>query len=131
MNNGDEYSERVTRGGSEPAPGYGELRDKLRRQLNPEEIEENEVGAKQSKLNLDCTLVTYPMMAVLAKVLHEGKHYDTPGQAPNWQSISNNDHLNHAINHIFLYLGYGEEEDLHHAYTRMAMAVHIQNCEAT
>ncbi len=70
------------------------------------------------------------MIATLAKVLHEGKHYDTPGQPPNWKLIGSKDHLNHCINHIFMYLEYNNMEDLEHAYCRLAMAIDTKTYEA-
>ena len=86
-----------------------------------DEIVTNEQGGKQSKVpfRLDVT----PPFALLAigEVLSTGseKYGDW-----NWLNIPTNDHLNHALGHIFAYIsGQEQQMNLRHAATRMLFAL--------
>jgi hypothetical protein len=88
-----------------------------------EEIDTNERGGKQSKLDVRYDLMPPDAMERLAQVLAEGAKKYSP---KNWMLIDSDDHINHALNHIFKYLG-GEVDDDHigHALCRMMMAVQM------
>ena len=98
----------------------------LREQVETGKKVTNKLGASQSELLADYTLVTYNMITTLAKVLQSGRHYDKPGEGPSWLLIGTGDHLNHCIHHLYAYMADGEIEDLEHAFTRLAMAVHLE-----
>lgn len=87
----------------------------------------NESGGKQSKLEYRFDLIDPKSLFAIAKVMHEGAQKYEPD---NWRKISVNDHLNHAISHIYAYLA-GDKQDDHmeHAATRLLMgvAIHLEN----
>jgi len=87
-------------------------------------IETQANGAKQSAINMDFTLMDGPAMFALASVLAYGaKKYERD----NWRKISTNDHLNHALTHIFAFLSNDKQDDhLEHAFCRLMMAVASQ-----
>lgn len=81
----------------------------------------NEHGAKQSALPYRFDLVPPRAAFALAEVMAQGaKRY----AKDNWRGIALDDHLNHALAHIFGYMA-GDRSDPHleHALTRLAMAV--------
>jgi len=86
----------------------------------------DESGSSQSELLADYTKISYTMITTLAKVLYEGARYDEEGEPPNWLGISEKDHLNHCVHHIYSFLACGELEDIEHAFCRLAMAVHME-----
>ena len=84
-------------------------------------------GGKQSRLDYRFDLIDAKAMFDLARVMHEGaKKYEKD----NWRKISTDDHLNHALSHIWAHLA-GDKQDNHlgHALTRvmMALAVNLQD----
>lgn len=83
----------------------------------------NLAGGKQSHIARSYTLVPPNALAEVASVLHSGaKKYGVD----NWKLILVDDHLNHVLNHIFLYLADNEtEHHLSHAATRMMMALEL------
>lgn len=87
----------------------------------------NLAGGKQSLLSRDFTLIPPEALSQVARVLHDGaKKYDKD----NWKLIHANDHINHALNHIYLHLsGNMQEDHLAHAATRMLMALELQTTE--
>lgn len=84
----------------------------------------NSAGGVQSQLKRDFTLVPQDALAEVARVLYNGsKKYGSE----NWRQIPTKDHLNHAMNHISLYLaGNAKEDHLSHATTRMMMALEME-----
>ena len=90
--------------------------------LSPDaEITVNEKGAKQSKLAVDFTLLDANAMFALAKVMYEGS---LKYEKDNWRGISTEDHLNHALAHIYAHLaGDVQDDHLEHAFCRLMMAV--------
>ena len=87
----------------------------------------NEKGAKQSASPYRCDLLDGKAILKLSEVLAYGarKYGDN-----NWRGITLEDHLNHALVHIFAYLaGDTQDEHLSHGLCRMMMAVAVE--EAT
>lgn len=80
----------------------------------------NKEGGNQSQLKHAYTLVPLNSLAEVAQVLHTGA---SKYGIDNWKLIPTDDHLNHALHHIFLHLaGNTTENHLAHATTRMMMA---------
>jgi hypothetical protein len=83
----------------------------------------NIAGGKQSHITRAYTLVPPNALAEVASVLHSGA---SKYGVDNWKLIPVDDHLNHVLNHIFLYLAGNEQEHhLSHAATRMMMALEL------
>ncbi len=84
----------------------------------------NEAGAKQSAVPYRCDLLPARATLAVAAVLHEGaeKYGDD-----NWKGIPVQEHLNHALTHIFAFLA-GDIQDKHleHAACRLLMAVELK-----
>jgi hypothetical protein len=88
-------------------------------------ITTDSTGASQSATSLRFDLIPAIELAEIAKVLAEGEvKYPSRDGVPNWHGISTNDHLNHALQHIYAYLG-GDRSDSHlaHAATRLIFAM--------
>jgi hypothetical protein len=88
-------------------------------------ITTDSTGASQSATSLRFDLIPAIEIAEIAKVLAEGEvKYPSRDGVPNWHGISTNDHLNHALQHIYAYLG-GDRTDSHlaHAATRLIFAM--------
>jgi hypothetical protein len=90
--------------------------------LGPDaEIVTNENGGRQSKVEFACHLLDGPAILELAKVLQYGA---TRYERDNWRLISQEDHINHALVHLFAYLSGDEQDDhLEHAFCRLMMAL--------
>lgn len=88
------------------------------------EIETNKYGGKQSRLNRRYDLIPPIALEVAAAALHHGavKYGEN-----NWKQITTNEHVNHALNHLFEFLkGADESEDhLAHALVRIMFAYHV------
>lgn len=84
----------------------------------------NELGGGQSLLPYRFDLVDPAAMFQLAYVLDHGarKYGDD-----NWRAISTHEHVNHALAHVYAFLA-GDTQDSHleHAFTRLMMAVAIE-----
>lgn len=81
----------------------------------------NELGGKQSRLDYRFDLVDPLTMFTLARILNEGavKYGEY-----NWEKISLNDNLNHALSHIYAYLaGDSQDDHLGHAFCRLMFAL--------
>lgn len=84
----------------------------------------NENGGKQSKLEYRFDLIDAKALFAVARVMHEGAQ---KYEKDNWRKIDVNDHLNHAISHIYAYLAGDEQDDhLEHAATRLLMALGVK-----
>lgn len=80
----------------------------------------NQYGGKQSFIEGDYTQLPFRAIRRLAITLQRGgKKYGRN----NWKKIDCNDHLNHAIRHILLFAEFGDTEDLHNAFCRLAMVI--------
>lgn len=92
-------------------------------------VEVNENGGRQSKLSYRFDLIDSKAIFALAKVLREG--FEKYGK-DNWRKIGVDDHLNHALSHIYAHTG-GDEQDDHieHAFTRLMMATAVYLAEVT
>lgn len=83
----------------------------------------NTNGGRQSELKARFDLIDPEAALVLAQVLHEGAEVYGEGQ-DNWRRIPVNDHLNHAVAHVYRHLGGDTSEDhLGHAFCRLMFAV--------
>jgi hypothetical protein len=81
----------------------------------------NEAGAKQSATLYRADLLPAAATLAVAGVLKHGadKYGDN-----NWRGIPVDDHLNHAMVHVFAYLAGDKQDDhLEHAACRMLMAL--------
>lgn len=93
--------------------------------VGPEaEVVENEYGGKQSRTIAALHLLDPEVILALGKVLQKGEKYGRD----NWRRISCEEHLNHALNHIFAALaGDTQDEHLEHALCRIHFAVAKKN----
>jgi len=91
------------------------------------ETETNEAGGSQSKLVARFDLIPAVPLFDVAVVLGEGAKKYGVG---NWQLICTNDHLSHALAHIFAYLA-GDRSDSHlsHAVCRVLFAAYTSTKE--
>jgi hypothetical protein len=84
-------------------------------------IDTNELGGKQSRLERRFDLISPIALQRLAHVLWYGaiRYGDD-----NWKGIFVEDHLNHAIDHVYAFLtGDTDEDHLGHAFCRLMMAL--------
>lgn len=81
----------------------------------------NKQGGAQSEVFYRFDLIDAPALFTLAKVLDEGaKKYGEN----NWRKIGSQDHINHALIHLYAYLaGDNQDEHLEHAFTRIMFAL--------
>lgn len=83
---------------------------------------ENEKGGVQSRLEYSFNLLDPKAMFAIAKVMYQGeqKYKDRD----NWKRINSEDHINHALVHIYAHLaGDAQDDHLEHAFCRLMMAV--------
>jgi hypothetical protein len=96
--------------------------------LNPKDCDISKNGGKHSRLEYRFDLIDPGAIFKLAGVLHEGslKYSDE-----NWRSVTQKEHLNHTLCHIFAHLaGDSQEDHLVHALCRIMMAVSVGNTGA-
>jgi len=87
-------------------------------------VKENKEGGKQSNIPYRFDLIDAPALFNMASVYREGAEKYEPD---NWRKISVEEHLNHALAHIYAYLaGDYQEDHLGHAQCRMNMAKAVQ-----
>lgn len=96
--------------------------------MQDDTIETLDNGAVQSKLPYLLANIPTEAMLSIGKVLYEGvQKYAKPGEDStdaNMRAIPVKSHLNHALVHIYNYLGgHTEEDDLAHALVRVMYAV--------
>lgn len=76
---------------------------------------------KQSRIDVAFDLICPDALFALARVLQEGREKGRTTEG--WKSIPTEDHLNHALMHIYGHLGGDRQEDhLQHAFCRLMMA---------
>ena len=81
-------------------------------------------GAKQSKVQERFDLLDGKAMFRLAGVIGYGAERYGPN---NWRGIPLEDHINHALMHLFAYLaGDTQDDHLGHALCRLHMAVAVE-----
>jgi hypothetical protein len=87
----------------------------------------NEKGGRQSYIKVAYVLMDSYAMNQMAQVLwHGANKYGVD----NWKLIHSKDHVNHAMNHIFLWLaGDKTENHLVNAFTRLMFAVAMEKQE--
>ena len=88
------------------------------------EVVENENGGKQSDTPYGFHLLPISALFDAAKVAKYGADkYGETFESRNYTKISTNDHLNHAIQHIYAFLA-GDKQDDHlgHAIVRLMFA---------
>lgn len=92
------------------------------------ETVENAAGGRQSKLTARFDLIPAEPLFDVAVVLGEGA---AKYGVDNWKLIPTNDHLSHALAHIYAYLA-GDTSDAHlsHAACRVLFACHMGRVEA-
>lgn len=90
----------------------------------------NNDGGKQAKCEFDLTLVPPLVLLDVAKVLSEGKN---KYGLYNYRKIPINDHMNHALIHIFAHLAGDRSEGstghLTHALCRLFFAAEMTQIE--
>ena len=88
--------------------------------FNDEDKHVNAVGGTQTRLPVRCDLLPPESILRVSAVLAEGaKKYG----ANNWKLIDTNDHINHALTHLFRHLsGDRTEPHLSHAVCRCLFA---------
>lgn len=90
-----------------------------------DEMITNEAGGKQSRSNGRADLIPPKALMEIAKVLGEGavKYGDW-----NWKLIPINEHINHALIHMYAHLaGDTKETHLANAICRMMFALELLN----
>lgn len=87
----------------------------------------NEKGGRQSLIKVAYVLLDSYAMNQMAQVLwHGSQKYGID----NWRLIPAKDHVNHAMNHIFLWLENDKTEShLVNAFTRLMFAVAMEKQE--
>lgn len=87
---------------------------------------------KQSEIDVAFDLLDPDAMFALARVLQEGRRKGRTTEG--WKSLPVEDHLNHALMHIFGFMqGDRQEDHLQHAFCRLMMAwsvAHSRSAEA-
>jgi len=85
----------------------------------------NAQGGAQSHINYRFDFIPAKALAAVAQVFAIGASRYARN---NWRRIPENDHLNHAMMHIFAYMAGDRSDDhLEHAACRMLMALEMKN----
>jgi len=83
---------------------------------------------KQSRIDVAFDLICPDALFALARVLQEGREKGRTTEG--WKSLPVEDHLNHALMHIFGFMqGDRQEDHLQHAFCRLMMAWSVANAE--
>lgn len=102
----------------------------VRKAMGPEaEVIRNEKGAEQSLVPFRFALIPPEAVFRLAEIMAHGEQKGYGRN--NWRGIPFEDHVDHALSHLFAFLlgdGDGKDKDDHlgHAFCRLAFAVSIQ-----
>lgn len=87
----------------------------------------NPSGGIQTKLPVRCDLLPADVLLEVSKVLAHGA--DSYGEN-NWKLIDVNDHINHALTHIYRFqIEDNSEDHLSHAICRLMFAAHLSIME--
>lgn len=87
-------------------------------------LKENERGGKQSDTPYAFHLLPPKAMFAFARDMEVGSHRYAKD---NWKKIDIDEHLNHAMQHIFAYLAQDKQDNhLGHALCRLAFAVEME-----
>lgn len=95
--------------------------------MKPGEIVVNEQGGAQSKLHGSPRLIPPEALLRLNAVVGEGavKYAEN-----NWRRIPFEEHISHALEHLFLYMdGQRDEDHIGHALCRLAFAAATEPAE--
>lgn len=89
------------------------------------------IGGKHSNIPYAMHLIPPEAMFAMSRVLKTGaEKYETEPKPPNkenWRQISEREHINHALAHLFAYLaGDTQDDHLEHALCRVAFAVAVK-----
>jgi hypothetical protein len=85
----------------------------------------NDKGGSQSYIKHRFDLIPPETLLAVSAVLSEGA--EKYGEW-NWMLIDTNDHLNHALTHIYKFLSDDNQEDhLHNAICRLIFAAYTHN----
>src|SRR5271165_515853 len=91
------------------------------------EIVVNEQGGAQSKLEGCPKLIPPEALLSLSMVVGQGAERYAVN---NWRRIPMEDHVSHALEHLFLHMNGDKDDDhLDHALCRLAMAVAMRDTE--
>jgi hypothetical protein len=83
----------------------------------------NASGGKQSQSLYRCDLLPARASLAVAEVLHHGAAKYGPN---NWRKIPTEDHINHAMVHLFAWLaGDTQDDHLEHAACRLLMGLDV------
>lgn len=86
-------------------------------------IDTNENGAKQTKLEVRFDLVPPDALTEIANVLYKGAN---KYGVDNWKGIPTNEHVNHALYHLYLYLTTKDKNHLKNASCRSMFALQLE-----
>lgn len=95
--------------------------------VNPdgEEVEINEHGGANSKRNTSFLRLPIAFRKI-AEVCRRGEYYDRLTQKErNFMSVSCEEHLEHAVAHIYAFTEFPNVKDLAHAGCRVLMALEV------
>lgn len=112
-----------------PKEVQAERGQKLWERLNAvgtqDEIHTNDKGGRQSKLSVRFDLIPAYSLKIVAQILAVGA---VKYGVSNWKLIDTEDHINHAINHLYLFLsGDTTENHLGNACCRCLFALYSAN----
>ena len=95
--------------------------------MKPGDLVVNASGGAQSALHGNPKLIPAEALLRLSHVCAEGAGRYAEN---NWRRISFEDHLSHALEHVFLYMNGDRSEDhVGHALTRLAFAAAMEPSE--
>lgn len=90
-------------------------------------VKVNDKGGKASDVPYALTSVDPKALLSLGAAMHKGNNRHG---RDNWRLVAVDEHLNHALVHIYAWLAGDRQEDhLGHAFTRMMMAKAVEASE--
>jgi len=100
------------------------------RKIDKDKIIINEFGAEQTEINFSFDLIPKEILEMLANIFKYGADKYKPH---GWINITINDHINHAIEHIYNFLDdeknsdniSNKEPELAHAFCRIGFACYL------
>lgn len=92
---------------------------RLRHDGEVEYVETNAKGGKQSHIGSALTQFPARVLLAVGRVFYTGRaNYGDE----NWQLIGVEEHIDHALRHVYLFLAHRRPGDLVHAICRLAFA---------